>query len=110
MSQVADSGRIHAKQDFDYRADMYHSLGACRVAVLFAAFAALVYIPLAQYPFSWRLGELSAFAALAIGTISFALLWVIRKNRAKAWYALTEQAGHDLRVWYRDPGSHRTRS
>jgi hypothetical protein len=100
LTYIAEHGGGELKRDIDYRADMYHALGACRLAATAAAPVAIVYVGVADH--SSAFGNLvgSACVAILAGLASGGLYWVFRKNRKNAWYALTAQARQGLYSWF----------
>ena len=100
LNYVAQRGGEAIKTDYGYRADMYHALGACRLAPPAAALCACAYALSAYHADFWANSGVSAAVAIFIWATAVFLLRIFDSNRKNAWYALTSQARQDLYAWF----------
>jgi len=100
LNYVAQHGGEAIKADYGYRADMYHALGACRLAPPTAALVACIYALSALHADLWANPVVSVVMALFIWSSALFLLRIFDSNRKNAWYALTSQARQDLYAWF----------
>lgn len=88
------------KADVTYRADMYHALGACRLAAPIAAMCTCIYA-LAVYHANVTANlVISACAILVVFASTAFLVYIFDSNRKNTWYALTSQARQSLLIWF----------
>lgn len=100
LNYVAQYGGDAIKSDYGYRADMYHALGACRIAPPIAALCACAYALSAFHADLLANSHVSLAVAVFIWGSAFLLLRIFDSNRKNAWYALTYQARQDLLAWF----------
>jgi hypothetical protein len=95
-TRITGDGRI--RDDWVKLGEMYHILGACRIATAFAGVATLIHAGLhfsqvAHHP--WRSG------GALIGSLYLAALWlrVVQHNRGDTLHTMRRQLRRDLRMW-----------
>jgi len=98
LNATRNTGDDRIRDDYVALSDMYHILGACRIATLFAGVTALVHAGL-----YFRLVEDHPFrsAGALVGSLYIAILWlrVVQHNRTDTLHTMRRQVRRDLRMW-----------
>jgi len=98
LNATRSTGDDRIRDDYIALSDMYHILGACRIATLFAGVTALVHAGL-----YFRLVEDHPFrsAGALVGSLYIAVLWlrVVQHNRTDTLHTMRRQVRRDLRMW-----------
>lgn len=99
---TAQSGNTGVKDDYGYRSDVYHSLGACRLAVLLSGICGILYVFLgAAFDFAVSF-ERTLVSGVLVLVVCVYLIRVFDRNREKSWHAITQQVGNDLAMWFQN--------
>ena len=99
-NSIAVSGDGEIKKEYSALTDIYHALGACRIAVAMAVattFAHVATTGLPRYEANLPASVAATFCCLAVGWLT---MRVCQRNRRDSWHTLTRQLRGDLRLWY----------
>ncbi len=98
ISATATSTESRIRDDYYALSDIYHALGACRIATAFSAAAAIVHVGI-YYPSYGNHLYRSMVATLLCVFVGSLWLRVVQHNRVDTLHTMRRQLRRDLRVW-----------
>jgi len=99
LNAIEAEGGGEIKRDYTLLNDIYHSLGACRLALILSLVTTASYALAQHGPQSTNHPWRTMIATVVILACAAFMFSVFQRNRSDTWMTMTRQVRRDLRWW-----------